>query len=50
VIIAWFLVVVAGVFEMGFAVLLKQSHLKLVSISLVLADVIGLNLAGVTPP
>src|SRR6266404_1121718 len=23
---AWFLVIVAGVFEMGFAVLLKQSH------------------------
>lgn len=107
---AWFLVIVAGVFEMGFAVLLKQSHgltqlwptagfavcalisfglltyalsklevgpayavwtrigaagtavigmavlgesvstLKLVSIGLVLAGVIGLNLAGVTPP
>jgi quaternary ammonium compound-resistance protein SugE len=107
---AWLLVIVAGVFEMGFAVLLKQSHgisrlwptagfaacalisfglltyalrklevgpayavwtgigaagtavigmtllgesvstLKLVSIALILAGVIGLNLAGVTPP
>src|SRR6266571_4451836 len=107
---AWFLVIVAGVFEMGFAVLLKQSHgitriwptagfaacalvsfglltyalkrlevgpayavwtgigaagtavigmavlgesvstLKLVSLGLILAGVIGLNLAGVTPP
>jgi len=107
---AWFLVVVAGIFETGFAVLLKQSHgitrvaptigfaicalvsfglltlalrhlevgsayavwtgigaagtalvgmavlgesvsvVKLVSIGLVLAGVIGLNLSGVTPP
>lgn len=107
---AWFLIVVAGLFETGFAVLLKQSHgitrlwptvgfavcalvsfglltialrqlevgpayaawtglgaagtavvgmaalnedvsvLKLVSIGLVLAGVIGLNLSGVTPP
>ncbi len=107
---AWLLVLVAGVFETGFAVLLKQSHgitrvwptagfaicalisfglltvalrnlevgpayamwtgigaagtavvgmavlgesvsvLKLVSIGLILAGVIGLNLAGVTPP
>ena len=106
---AWFLVVVAGLFETGFAVLLKQSHgltrlwptvgfavcalisfgllnlalknldvgpayaawtglgatgtavvgmialdetvsvLKLVSISLVIAGVIGLNLSGATP-
>ena len=107
---AWLLVLVAGVFEIGFAVLLKQSHritrvwptvgfaicalisfglltlalrklevgpayavwtgigaagtalvgmaalgesvsvLKLVSIGLILAGVIGLNLADVTPP
>lgn len=107
---AWFMIVVAGLFETGFAVLLKQSHgmtrlwptvgfascalvsfalltialrqlevgpayaawtglgaagtavvgmallgedvsaLKLVSIVLVLTGVIGLNLAGVTPP
>ncbi len=106
---AWFLIVVAGLFETGFAVLLKQSHGitrlwptvgfaacalvsfalltvalrhrggaglrrldragggrtalvgmaalgedvsvgKVVSIVLVLAGVIGLNLAGVTPP
>ena len=107
---AWLLVVVAGVFETGFAVLLKQSHgitklaptvgfavcalvsfglltvalrrlevgsayavwtgigaagtaivgmaalgeavsaVKLISIGLILAGVIGLNLAGVTPP
>jgi quaternary ammonium compound-resistance protein SugE len=107
---AWLLVVVAGVFETGFAVLLKQSHgitraaptagfaicalisfglltlalrhlevgpayavwtgigaagtaiagmailgesvsaMKLVSIGLILAGVIGLNLSGVTPP
>ena len=107
---AWLLVVVAGVFETGFAVLLKQSHgitrvaptigfaicalisfglltlalrhlevgsayavwtgigaagtalvgaavlgesasaVKLVSIGLILAGVIGLNLSGVTPP
>ena len=107
---AWLIVIVAGVFEMGFAVLLKQSHgitrpwptvgfatcalisfgllsqglkklevgpayavwtglgaagtaivgiwalgesvstLKLVSIALILAGVIGLNLSGVTPP
>lgn len=106
---AWFLIVVAGLFETGFAILLKQSHsftqfwptlgfavcavtsfgllslalhrleigpayavwtgigaagtavvgilaldesvstLKLVSIGLVLAGVIGLNLSGVTP-
>lgn len=106
---AWFLVVIAGFFETGFAILLKQSQtftrfwptvgfaacalisfglltvalrglevgaayavwtglgaagtavvgmitmgesvsvLKLVSISLVLAGVVGLNLAGVTP-
>jgi quaternary ammonium compound-resistance protein SugE len=106
----WLLVIVAGLFETGFAVLLKQSHgitrlwptvgfavcalisfglltmalkklevgpayavwtglgaagtavvgmwalgesvspLKLVSIGLILAGVIGLNLAGVTPP
>jgi quaternary ammonium compound-resistance protein SugE len=106
---AWFLVVVAGLFETGFAVLLKQSHgitrlwptvgfaicalisfalltialkeldvgpayavwtglgaagtalvgvailgesasvLKIVSIGLILAGVIGLNLSGVTP-
>ena len=107
---AWLLVMVAGIFETGFAVLLKQSHgitrlaptvgfavcalisfglltialrklevgpayavwtgigaagtalmgiallgesvsaLKLVSIALILAGVIGLNLSGVTPP
>jgi quaternary ammonium compound-resistance protein SugE len=107
---AWLMVVVAGLFETGFAVLLKQSHgitrlwptvgfaicalislallttalkklevgptyavwtglgaagtavvgmwalgesvsmVKLVSIRLILAGVIGLNLAGVTPP
>ena len=107
---AWLIVIVAGVFEMGFTVLLKQSHgitrlwptvgfaacalisfglltyalkklevgpayavwtgigaagtalmgiallgesvsaLKLVSIGLILAGVIGLNLSGVTPP
>jgi len=107
---AWLLVLVAGVFEMGFAVLLKQSHgitrlaptvgfavcalnsfglltlalrklevgpayavwtgigaagtaivgmavlgesvsvMKLASIALILAGVIGLNLSGVTPP
>ena len=107
---AWLLVLVAGVFETGFAMLMKQSHgitrvwptagfalcalisfglltialrklevgsayavwtgigaagtalvgmamlgesvsvLKLVSIGLILAGVIGLNLAGVTPP
>lgn len=107
---AWLLVVVAGVFETGFAVLLKQSQgitrlaptagfavcalvsfglltvalrrlevgsayavwtgigaagtaivgmvalgesvsaVKLISIGLILAGVIGLNLAGVTPP
>jgi quaternary ammonium compound-resistance protein SugE len=107
---AWLLVVVAGLFETGFAVLLKQSHgitrlwptvgfaacalvsfglltmalrklevgsayavwtglgaagtaivgmwalgesvspLKVVSIGLILAGVIGLNLSGVTPP
>lgn len=107
---AWLLVVVAGLFETGFAVLLKQSHgitrvwptagfaacalisfgmlslalkklevgsayavwtgigaagtavvgmwalgesvstPKLVSIGLILAGVVGLNLAGVTPP
>ena len=106
----WLLVVVAGLFETGFAVLLKQSHgitrlwpavgfvvcalisfvlltvalkklevgpayavwtgigaagtalvgiwalgesvstIKLVSIGLILAGVIGLNLSGVTPP
>ena len=107
---AWLLVLIAGVFETGFAVLLKQSHgitrvwptagfaicalisfglltialrklevgpayavwtgigaagtavvgmavlgesvsvMKLVSIGLILAGVIGLNLSGVTPP
>ncbi|MGH3253278.1 MAG: DMT family transporter [Trebonia sp.] len=107
---AWFMVIVAGLFETGFAVLLKQSHgitrlwptvgfalcalvsfgllttalkklgvgpayavwtglgvagtavagmwalgesvstLKLVSIGLILAGVIGLNRSGVTPP
>jgi quaternary ammonium compound-resistance protein SugE len=107
---AWFMVVVAGFFETGFAVLLKQSHgitrlwptvgfavcalisfglltmalkrlevgsayavwtglgaagtalvgiwvlgesasaVKLLSIGLILAGVIGLNLSGVTPP
>ena len=107
---AWLLVIVAGLFETGFAVLLKQSHgitkvaptvgfaicahisfglltlalrhlevgsayavwtgigaagtalvgmallgesasaVKLVSIGLILAGVIGLNLSGVTPP
>jgi len=107
---AWLLVLVAGIFEMGFAVLLKQSHgitrlaptvgfavcalisfwlltlalrklevgpayaawtgigaagtavvgmallgesvsvMKLASIALILAGVIGLNLSGVTPP
>ncbi len=107
---AWLMVVVAGMFETGFAVLLKQSHgitrlwptvgfavcalisfglltvalkrlevgsayavwtglgaagtalvgiwalgeaaspVKLVSIGLILAGVIGLNLSGVTPP
>jgi len=107
---AWLLVIVAGLFETGFAVLLKQSHgisrlwptvgfavcalisfalltvalkklevgpayavwtglgatgtalvgiwalgesvsaLKLVSIGLILAGVVGLNLSGVTPP
>jgi quaternary ammonium compound-resistance protein SugE len=107
---AWLMVVVAGLFETGFAVLLKQSHgitrlwptvgfavcalisfglltmalkklevgsayavwtglgaagtalvgiwvlgesaspVKLISIGLILAGVIGLNLAGVTPP
>ena len=34
------MVVMAGIFETGFAVLLKQSH----------GGVIGLNLSGVTPP
>ena len=108
--VAWLLVIVAGIFETGFAVLLKQSHgitrlaptagfavcalisfglltvalrklvvgpayavwtgigaagtalvgmallgesvsaLKLVSIGLILAGVVGLNLSGVTPP
>ena len=108
--VAWFMVIVAGLFETGFAVLLKQSHgitrlwptvgfalcalvsfglltmalkklevgsayavwtglgaagtavvgmwalgesvspLKLMSIGLILAGVIGLNLSGVTPP
>src|SRR5689334_10087123 len=108
-VMAWFLIVVAGLFETGFAILLKQSHsftqfwptvgfavcalisfgllsvalhrlevgpayavwtgigaagtavvgilaldesvsmLKVVSIGLVLAGVIGLNLSGVTP-
>jgi quaternary ammonium compound-resistance protein SugE len=107
---AWLMVIVAGLFETGFAILLKQSHgmtrllptagfaacalisfalltmalkrlevgaayavwtglgaagtavvgiwaldesvsaLKLVSIGLILAGVIGLNLSGVTPP
>jgi quaternary ammonium compound-resistance protein SugE len=107
---AWFMVIVAGLFETGFAVPLKQSHgitrlwptvgfaccalvsfglltmalkklevgsayavwtglgaagtalvgmwalgesvspLKLISIGLILAGVIGLNLSGVTPP
>ncbi len=107
---AWLLVVVAGLFETGFAVLLKQSHgitrlwptvgfaicalisfglltlalkklevgsayavwtglgaagtavvgmwalgesasmVKIVSVGLILAGVIGLNLSGVTPP
>jgi quaternary ammonium compound-resistance protein SugE len=107
---AWVLVIIAGIFETGFAVLLKQSHgitrlwptagfaacalvsfalltlalkelevgpayavwtglgaagtalvgiwalgesasaIKLVSIGLILAGVIGLNLSGVTPP
>ena len=107
---AWLLLVIAGLFETGFAVLLKQSHgitrlwptvgfaicalisfglltyalrslevgpayaawtglgaagtaavgmlwlgetvsaVKLMSIALILAGVIGLNLAGVTPP
>jgi quaternary ammonium compound-resistance protein SugE len=107
---AWLLLVIAGLFETGFAVLLKQSHgitrlwptvgfaicalisfglltyalrslevgpayaawtglgaagtaavgmlwlgdtvsvVKLLSIALILAGVIGLNLAGVTPP
>jgi quaternary ammonium compound-resistance protein SugE len=107
---AWALVIIAGIFETGFAVLLKQSHgitrlwptagfaacalvsfalltlalkelevgpayavwtglgaagtalvgiwalgesasaIKLVSIGLILAGVIGLNLSGVTPP
>jgi len=107
---AWFMVIVAGLFETGFAVLLKQSHgisrlwptvgfavcalisfglltialrklevgpayavwtglgaagtalvgiwalgesvstMKLISIGLILAGVIGLNLSGVTPP
>ena len=107
---AWFMVVVAGLFETGFAVLLKQSHgitrlwptvgfavcalisfalltmalkrlevgsayavwtglgaagtalvgiwvlgesasaAKLISIGLILAGVMGLNLSGVTPP
>jgi quaternary ammonium compound-resistance protein SugE len=108
--VAWLLVIVAGLFETGFAVLLKQSHgmtrlwptvgfavcalisfglltmglkklevgsayavwtglgaagtavvgmwalgesisaVKLISIALILVGVIGLNLAGVTPP
>ncbi len=58
---AWLIVLAAGLFETGFAVLLKQSHgltnlwptavsaLKLVSMGLVLAGVAGLNLSGVTP-
>jgi quaternary ammonium compound-resistance protein SugE len=61
---AWVIVLAAGVFETGFAVLLKLSHgltrlwptmgfaactLKLVSIGLVLAGVIGLSPSGVTP-
>jgi quaternary ammonium compound-resistance protein SugE len=93
---AWLLIVIAGFFETGFAILLKQSEtftrpwptagfaacalisfglltwalrgleigpayavwtglgtagtvLKLVSISLVLAGIVGLNLSGVTP-
>jgi quaternary ammonium compound-resistance protein SugE len=59
----WLVVLAAGLFETGFAVLLKLSHamtrlwptgeavstVKLVSIGLVLAGVIGLNLSGVTP-
>ena len=109
-VVAWLLVMVAGLFETGFAVLLKQSHgitrlwptmgfaicalisfglltmalkklevgsayavwtglgaagtavvgmwalgesvstAKLISIGLILAGVIGLNLSGVTPP
>ena len=108
--VAWFMVIMAGLFETGFAVLLKQSHgitrlwptvgfalcalvsfglltmalkklevgsayavwtglgaagtavvgmwalgesvspLKLLSIGLILAGVIGLSLSGVTPP
>ena len=96
---AWFLVIIAGIFEMGFAVLLKQSHgitrilptagfaacalisfallsqgltnlevgpayavwtgigaaesvtvAKIVSLILIVAGVIGLQLSGVTPP
>ena len=73
---AWLLIVVASLFETGFAVLLKQSHgmTKLwpavgfsacalisfglltvalrqleVSIGLVVAGAIGLNLSGATP-
>jgi multidrug transporter EmrE-like cation transporter len=37
---AWLLVIVAGLFE----------TVKLVSIGVILAGVIGLNLSGVTPP
>jgi len=57
--LAWLLVIVAGMFETGFAVLLKQSHGitrlaptagKLVRMGLILAGVNGLNLSGVMPP
>lgn len=41
--VAWLLVIVAGLFETGFAV-------QLLSIGLILVGVIGLNLSGVTPP
>ena len=55
---AWLLVPVTGYFETGFAVLLKQSHgltrvwptADLPICALILAGVIGFNLAGVTPP
>ena len=61
--VAWLLVIVASLFETGFAVPLKQSHgitrfwptvgfaaCALVSFGLILAGVIGLKLSGVTPP
>lgn len=48
---AWLLVVVAGTAVVGMWALGESvSTAKLVSIGLILAGVIGLNLSGVTPP